>query len=186
MFNVGWPTKLIVGAMLVVSAIDPIAGFLAVVALAPFGHLVAVVVAVENFRMTEAIVLAFFTGWLLHGWSDRDGPRMPRAIATLFAAAVLASIGGLAWQLGRRPGELGRDLDLLVHAYNLAEDRIGVTIGFRLIEGIALAAAFVTLFRHRPRFATLVPAVLAGGGGAAAAASWFLWYGIAQIGRAHV
>ena len=178
-YHVGWPTKIIVGGTLAVSAIDPIAGFLVVVALAPVGHLVAIEIAVENFRMTEAVALAFFTGWLLHGWIDRDGPRMPRAIGTLFACAVLASIVGLAWQLAGRPGELSRDVDLLVHAYNIADDRIGVTIGFRLIEGVALAAAFVTLFRHRPRFATVVPAVLSCGGVATAAASWLLWYDIA-------
>lgn len=161
------------------SAIDPIAGFLLVAAFAPVGHLVAIGVAVENFRMTEAVTLAFFTGWLLHGWRDRDGPRMPRAIGALLAATIVASIAGLAWQLGRKPGELARDVDLLVRAYNIAEDRIGVTAGFRLIEGIALAAAFVTLFRQRPRLATIVPAVLAAGGVVVAAASWLLWYGIA-------
>ncbi len=178
-YHVGWPTKLIVGSALALTVVDPVAGFLAVVAFAPLGHLFAVSVAVENFRMTEAVTLAFFVGWLLRGWTDHDGPRMPRAIPTVLAGAVVASIVGVAWQLGRRPGELTRDLDLLIHAYNIAEDRLGVTVGFRFIEGLAMAAAAVTLFRRRPRLAVLVPAVLAGGGVAAAAASWLLWYGIA-------
>lgn len=162
-----------------VSAIDPVAGFLAVVAFAPLGHLAAVTVSVENFRMAEAVTLAFFAGWLLHGWTDRDGPRMPRWIAPLLAAAVAASVAGLAWQLARRGGDLRADVDLLVHAYNIADDRFGFTAGARLVEGLALAAATVTLFRCRPRLAVLVPAVLAGGGVAAAAASGLLWYGVA-------
>ena len=181
------PTKLIVGGVLAVSIASPVVGFLLAIAAAPFGHLLAVTVSVENFRMAEAITLAFLTGWLLHGWADRDGPRMPRFIPAFFAAAVVASALGLAWQLSQSPGELSRDLNLLIRAYNLSADRIGVIAGARLLEGVAVAAATVTLFRAHPRLAVIIPAVLAGAGTAAAAASWLLWQGIAPeaVLRAH-
>ncbi len=187
LFNVGAPTKLVVGSVLALTIASPVAGFLATIASVPFGHLLALGVTVENFRMSEAITLAFFVGWLLHGWTDRVGPRMPRLVAPLLAGVIVASVVGLAWQLSRYPGELPHDLVLLFQAYNLAADRIGAVAAARLLEGLALAAATVTLFRSRPRLAVVVPAVLAGVGCAAACASWLLWYGIAPqpILRAH-
>lgn len=186
-FNVGWPIKTIVGAVLAMSAVSPVAGFLAIVAIAPFGHLLALAVSVENFRVTEAVVLAFFSGWLLHGWTDRAGPRAPRFVVPCLIALVAASVVGVAWQTWQQPGEMMRDLSLLTHAYNLIEDRIGVVAGARLVEGLVMALATVTLFRSRPRLAVLVPVLLAIGGVVTAGASWLLWYGVApaQVLREH-
>jgi O-antigen ligase len=176
-FNVGWPTKAIVGGVLIISIVSPVAGFLTAIAFAPLGHIVAATVSVETFRMSEAVVLAFAVGWLLRGWTDRRGPRAPFAVGWLLAAAIAASVGGLAWRLARYPGELSSTANLLARMYNLADDPIGFAVGARLIEGVAIAAATVTLFRTRPRLAVVLPAALAASGCAAAIASVLLWYG---------
>jgi O-antigen ligase len=178
-FNVGWPTKAIVGFVLMLSIFSPVAGFVTAVAVAPLGRLIAATVSVENFRIGEAIVLSFFVGWLLRGWLDRRGPRVPGRIGWTLIAAVAASVGGLAWRLGRYPGELSWNFDRLVHIYNMVDDHIGFVAAARLIEGVAVTAATVTLFRRRPRLAVVVPAVLAGTGCAAAIAGLLLWYGVA-------
>ena len=186
-FNVGWPTKTIVGGVLALSAVSPVAGFVAVAAMAPFGHLLALAISVENFRLTEAVTLAFFSGWLLHGWTDRAGPTAPRFVVPSLIALVAASIVGVAWQTWQRPGEMARDVTMLTHAYNLIDDRLGAAAGARLVEGILLALTTVTLFRSRPRLAVIVPAVLVAGGVVAAGTSWLLWYGVApaQVLREH-
>ena len=178
-FNVEMPTKVIVGSILALSIVSPVAGFLCALAVAPLGHLLSVLITYNDFRVTEAVVLAFFTGWLLHGYADHRGPEMPRAIGWLMAAAIVASIAGLVWRLGRYPGELAHEFEVITHAYYLLPDRIGLGAGARIIEGVAVAAAAVMLFRTRPRLAITLPAVLAGGGCIVAAASWLLWYGIA-------
>jgi len=178
-FNVEAPTKALVASILALSIASPVGGFLCAVAVAPFGHLLSVVITNNDFRITEAAVLAFFTGWLLRGCADRRGPRVPRAIGWLTAAAIVASIVGSVWRLGRYPGELAREFDVIVHAYYFLPDRIGLGAGARILEGIAIAAAAVMLFRMRPRLAVWLPAVVAGTGSLAAAASFLLWYGIA-------
>jgi O-antigen ligase len=175
-FNTGWRLKTLIGFILGLSIVSPVAGLVVSAALAPLGQLLAVTVSVEHFRVGEAIVLAFFVGWLLHGLRDRRGPSAPGAIGWLLAATVVASVAGLAL---RYPGQVSSTFDLLVHEYNLVEDRIGLVAGARLLEGLALAAGTIVLFRQRPRLAITLPAVLAMTGCLAAAASFLLWRGIA-------
>jgi O-antigen ligase len=178
-FNVATPIKALAALVLAITVVSPVAGFLSAVALAPLGHLFAVVISNNDFRISEVIVVAFLAGWLLRGLDDRFGPRVPHAIGWLTAAAVVASIAGSTWRLSRYPGELTRELDVIVHAYYFFPDRIGLGAGARIVEGIAMAAAAVTFFRARPRLAVALPAVLAGAGAVVAAASVLLWYGVA-------
>ena len=176
-FSVPVAVKLILGAVLVTSFVSPATGLLIVAALAPLGHLLPPLLGVPTFRMSESIVLAFCTGWLLRAAEDRPGPGVPAAIGWLLAAAVAASIAGLTWQLGR--GELADTANLLFHAYYLIEDRIGFIDGARFVEGLALTVATVTLFRQRPQLAVRLPSVLAASATAAAMSSVLLWWGIA-------
>ena len=100
-FNVVTPIKALAALVLAVTVVSPVAGFLAAVALAPLGHLFAVVISNNDFRISEVIVVAFLAGWLLRGLDDRFGPRVPHAIGWLTAAAVVASIAGSTWRLSR-------------------------------------------------------------------------------------
>src|SRR5262245_12684139 len=159
-FNVGTPIKLLVAFVLVLSIASPVAGFLLAVAVAPLGHLLSVLISYGGFRITEAAVLAFFTGWLLRGYEDHRGPGVPRAVGWLTAAAIVASIAGSTWRLGRYPGELTKEFEIITHAYYLIPDRLGLGAGARVVEGIAIAAAAVMFFRTRPRLAVIIPAVL--------------------------
>ena len=84
--------------MLALSVASPAYGLLAVAALAPLGHLLGVAFGMGIFRLAEALVLAFITGWLVRAPTDRRGPRVPAALGWLFAISVVASIAGLAWQ----------------------------------------------------------------------------------------
>ena len=179
-FNVGWRIKLIIGVVFGVTLAAPAGGLLLAAFLAPLGRLIAEVTDPNIFRMGEAIVLAFLAGWVLRGEADRPGPRVPAPfIGALFAATIVASIAGLAWQLKQRPGALAEAFDAFVHSYYLIADRTGFIDGARLLEGLALAAATVTLFRQRPALSVTLPAVLAGSASVAAVASVLLWRGIA-------
>ena len=103
-------------------------------------------------------MLAFLTGWLLRASPDRRGPRVAAgAVGWLLAATIVASIAGLAWQLGRYPGELAGAIDQIAHLYFFLGDRIGVVDGARLLEGIGLAAATVMLFRQHPSLSMTLP-----------------------------
>jgi O-antigen ligase len=178
-FRVPASIKLIVGFVLVTSLVSPVAGLLTVAALAPLGSLLTQLVGGGVFRMSEAIVLAFFAGWLLRALNDRPGPGVPSAIGWLLAVTVAASVGGIAWQFRRYPGELAETGKLLFYAYYLLVDRVGFLDGARLLEGLALAAAAVTLFRQRPQLAVTLPMALAASAIAAAASGLLLWWGIA-------
>jgi O-antigen ligase len=179
LFNVGWRLKTLVGFELLLAIASPVAGLVIATALMPFGQLLAITISAQNFRVTEAIVLAFFAGWLLRGWADHRGPEVPGPVGWPLVALVAASITGLAVRLGHYPGELASTADVLIHLYNFADDRVGFTAGARLLEGLALAAATVTLFRRRPRLAVVLPAALAVTGCLTAFASILLWRGIA-------
>lgn len=169
-FNAGWRIKLIIGVVFGVTLAAPAGGLLLAAALAPLGRLIAEVADPNIFRMGEAIVLAFLAGWLLRGDADRPGPRVPApVIAGLFAVTIVASMAGLAWQLKQRRGALAEAF----------ADRIGFIDGARLLEGLALAAATVTLFRQRPALSVTLPAALAGSASVAAVSSVLLWRGIA-------
>ncbi len=178
-FNVTWRLKLLVGLTLAVTIASPAAGLVAAAAVAPLGQLLAIVVRLEPFRLSEAIMLAFITGWLVRAPGDRPGPAVPAAIGWLLATTIVASVVGLAWQLGQVPGALAETFDGLFHAYYLIAERIGFIDGARLLEGLALVAATVTLFRQRPALSVTLPVVLAGAASVAAITSVLVWRGIA-------
>jgi O-antigen ligase len=179
-FNVGWTTKLIVAVVLGVSLAAPGRGLLVTAALAPLGHLIAPLVGPGNFRISEAVVLAFLVGWLLRALPDRPGPRVSDSAAGwMFAATIGASIVGLAWHVRSDPGALSATLDQLVHAYYLdVGDPIGFAAGARLLEGLALVAATVALFRREPRLAVTLAATMTASAATAALSSVLLWRGI--------
>jgi O-antigen ligase len=179
-FNVG-PFITTVGAVtLGVSLVSPAGGLLLVTAVTPFGQMISNAMGADDFRIGEVIVLAFLTGWLLRALPDRRGPRAAAPWAGwLFAVTIVASVGGLTWQLGQYAGEVARTIDQTVHGYFYTSDRIGLVEGARLLEGLALAVAAVTLFRRHPRLADTLPITLAASAAVAAAASVLLWRGIA-------
>ena len=179
LFNVGPSIKFIAAITLAVTLASPVHGLLLTAAVAPLGQLIAVAIGAGGFRIGEMIVLAFLTGWLLRPGPDRHGPASPApAAAWLFAVAIVGSVAGLALQLRAFPGELAATIDQIVHGYFFIADRIGVVEGARLLEGIGLMTAAVTLFRRRPSLAVTLPAALAASGAAAAASSVLLWRGV--------
>ena len=110
--NVDRPIKLVVAIVLGVTLASPRHGLLLVALFAPLGQLIAPIIGAPNFRISEAVVLAFLVGWLLRALPDRRGPGVSAPVAGwLFAATIAASIAGLAWQLGRYPGELAATID---------------------------------------------------------------------------
>ena len=177
--NVDRPIKLVVAIVLGVTLANPGYGLLLVAIFAPLGELIAPLIGARNFRIGEAIVLAFLVGWLLRALPDRRGPRVAAAAAGwLFALTIAASIAGLAWQLGRYPGDLAATVDQIGHIYFFIGDPIGFADGARLLEGLALVAATVTLFRRYPALSITVPIALAASAAAAALSSVLLWRGI--------
>ena len=177
--NVVWSTKAVLAATLALSCAAPAWGLLLVAILAPLGQLIAPAVSYPEFRISEAIVLAFLAGWLARGLPDRRGPRTAAPFAgTLFAVAIVASMVGQAWQLRAYPGELSSVLDRLWHLYFFILDPIGVVDGAPMIEGLGLAVATVMLFRRRPQLAVTLPIALATSASIAALSSVLLWRGI--------
>ena len=84
-----------VALVLFTSLIKPENGLLVVAVAAPLGQFAAPVGqfaaqlgALEGFRVTEALVVAFVTGWLLRAQEDRPGPRTP---STAGRKSLLAS-----------------------------------------------------------------------------------------------
>jgi hypothetical protein len=181
-FNVGPFIRSIAVVTLGVTVVSPVYGLLLTAAIAPFGPLIAASIGAANFRISEVVVLAFLTGWLLRRLPDRRGPRVAApAAGWLFAITIAASIAGLAWQLGRFPGELPGTIDQLVHGYFYSFERIGLVDGARLLEGMALAAATVILFRRHPTLANTLPLTLAASASLAALSSVLLWRGIGTV-----
>jgi len=183
-------TKTIVAGIFVASFWNPGEGLLIAAGLAPLGSLIGVAFDADRFRLTEALVIAFFAGSLLRGWPTRDvasafrrtvepkPPKYASAAAWLLAAMVVASIAGVAWQLSRFPGALTSTVRSLAGSYYTTFDRIGIVEGAKLLEGLGLAAATIVLFRRRPALAVQVPSVLAASAICAAGASVLLWRGI--------
>ena len=168
--------KLIVGIVLAVTLAAPRYGLLLAAALAPLARLITAFMGGHHFRMTEAIVVAFLVGWALRGDPDRRGPRAPAPIAAwLFAAILVGSLAGLAWQLLQYPGELPRAAREFGYAYFVVGDNFSFMDGPRLLEGLALVAATVMLFRRHPSLAVTLPSVLAAGAIVAAASSVLAW-----------
>ena len=178
-FNVGWSTKLLVALVLGVTLAAPAEGLLLVAVVSPLGDLIAPFIGPWNFRISEAVVLAFLVGWLLRALPDRRGPGVSAPVAGwLFAATIAASIAGLAWQLRGYSGELSAPIDQLVHTYYVIGDRIGFVDGARLLEGIGLVVATVMLFRRHPALSVTLPQALTASASVAALSSVLLWRGI--------
>src|SRR5262249_15372822 len=57
--------KVAIVAILITTVYSPVEGFLTSVILAPLGTLIAYAFDVTGFRLTEALALAFLTGWLV-------------------------------------------------------------------------------------------------------------------------
>jgi O-antigen ligase len=177
--NVSWPTKSVLALALGVTLAQPVNGLLLVAMVAPLGQLIAPLIDATNFRISEAVVLAFLAGWLLRASTSRRGPCVSAgAIGWLLATTIIASMAGSAWQLGRYPGQLAGVFDQIAHMYFFMGDRIGVVDGARLLEGMGLAAATVALFRQRPSLSKTLPAAIATSAAAAALSSVLLWRGI--------
>ena len=177
-FNIDWRLKLVVGSVLLTTLLAPDKGLLLTAILAPLGRLVGELIEAGDFRITEAIVIAFLVGWALRASRDRPGPTVPAwLVAALFGVTIAASIAGSAWRLGV-PGESGRVVRDVFFLYFYMVERFGLIEGARLLEGLALFAATMQLFRKHPALAVTLPAALAVSGVAAAAASFSLWFGI--------
>jgi O-antigen ligase len=178
-FATPWQVKLLIASVFTWTLISPAGGFLAALAIAPLGQLIAALKGPAFFRIGEAVVLAFIAGWLLRSQPDRQGPRVAGVVGWLLALTVAVSVGAQAWQLEHFAAEPHDTLRLLYQAYYLLPDRIGFADGARLLEGLAIAVAAVALFRQRPRMAIALPSVIAASATLAAAASVLLSRGIA-------
>jgi O-antigen ligase len=177
--NVDWPIRAVVALVLAVTLASPGAGLLLIAATAPLAELIGPMIGAGNFRIGESMVMAFLVAWLLRSLPDRRGPGVAApAAGWLLATTIGASIAGLAWQLGRYPGELATTIDQIGHMYFFVLDRIGFVEGARLLEGLGLAAATVMLFRRSPTLANTLPRALASSAAAAALSSVLLWRGI--------
>jgi O-antigen ligase len=177
--NVDGPIKVIVAIVLGVTLVSPRAGLLLVALSAPLGEVIGQLIGARTFRIAEVIVLTFLAGWLLRPQRDRRGPRVAApAAAWLLAATIVASVAGLAWRLGRYPGELETTVDQLSHIYFFITDPLGFVDAARLLEGIGLVTATVMLFRRHPTLARTLPLALATSAALAALSSLLLWRGI--------
>jgi len=172
-----WRLKLVVGSTAALAFVSPAAGLLATAVLAPFGGVLEHLLDVP-YRMTEAMVLAFFAGWLLRTRNDLRGPSVPPGMAAagwLLALAVSCSVAASAFVLAATPGLLPQTVRDLLQAYYIYPDRIGAIEGARLIEGLAMAAATVFVFRQRPSSAVTLPLALCASGAAAVSLALVVW-----------
>lgn len=177
--NVDWSIRTVVAFVLAVTLVSPSHGLLLVACVVPLAELIGTAIGARNFRIGESIILAFLVAWLLRSLPDRRGPDVAApAFGWLLATAIVASIAGLSWQLGRYPGELADTIDRIGHMYFFTLDRIGFAEGMRLLEGIGLVTATVMLFRRNPKLANTLPLALASAAAAAALSSVLLWRGI--------
>jgi len=178
-FHIGWPTKLVVAAALAIAIAAPVHGLLAAAAVAPLGQLAAALIDDPNFRIGEAMVVAFLLGWIARPRADRRGPRAPAAAAAwLLACAAVASIATVAWRLRDTPAPADAVRHLIYMYFYPSANPLGLVDAARLVEMLALAAATVILLRERPRVAVLLPAVLVGSATIAAISSVLVWYRI--------
>ncbi len=178
LFNAPWRFRLLVTGMFVLTGVAPHAGLMAIAAFVPLGRLIQIGLGLQPFRVTEAVVLAFFAGWLAKPRSDHDGPRVPATPAWLLAAILGASVVAQMWSVASIPGELPDNLRTLYQAYFLVPDRIGFGAAALTLEGLGLMAATATLFRARPRLANAVPIAMVSSAVVAAVASALLYRGI--------
>lgn len=183
--------KAIVAAAFVIALANPAEGLLFAVGLAPLGTLIAAAFDINGVRLTEAIVVAFLAGWLLRGFAVSEAsppaqsvpgpPRYAVRAAWLLGAFIVASFAGLGWQLSGMSPALTMAIADLGRAYFQVADPIGVVEGAKLLEGLALFAAVVVLFRRRPALAVELPVALAASAIAATAATLLVWRGLGPL-----
>jgi len=178
-FNAPWGFRFLATAMFGISAAAPHIGLLALAAFIPLGHLVQAGLNLYPFRVTEAVVLAFFAGWLVRPEPDHDGPRVPSTAAWLLALLICASVAAQMWIASRQPGELTENLQVLYQAYFLIPDRIGFGAAALTLEGLGLMAVTAALLRVHPQLAVRLPVVMTASAVAAAGSTVLLWKGIA-------
>jgi len=171
------------------------AGLLAVAGLAPLGAYIAALDGlVEYYRMTEVILLSFIAAWLLSGPRTRgprtdqeprtkdQGPDLPRyswTAAWFFAVLIASLLFALCRQLVPISDALSKNLETIALRYFGYADPTGLSDVARFLEGFAIVAATMEVFRRRPGLARSLPMVLALSGIAAASTSVLLWFGVA-------
>src|SRR5215467_2055816 len=69
-FATPWQIKVIVGLVRAITLVSPAHGLLTIAMIAPIGELLAMIMRVEQFRISEAVVLAFLTAWILRPQED--------------------------------------------------------------------------------------------------------------------
>ena len=176
LFNIAWSTKLVIATTLAMALATPVEALLLVAAVSPLGQLVAALIHDENFRIGEAMVVAFLLGLILRSIPDTRGPRTPLpAVAWLFACAVLASTASLAWQLRATPAVMNSLRHLFFMYYYPSENPLGLIDAARFAEGLALVAATVMLVRQCPRLVVTLPVALVASATAGALSSVLLW-----------
>jgi O-Antigen ligase len=171
-----------IAAVFLVTLIDPAGGLVAVAAIAPLGWYLADLFGIGPFRLTEAMLLSFISAWLLRPPVRDEGPRLPRYATTagwLFAILVVSLTAGVFSQLFRYPDILRATVLGLAKSYFSNADPTGLTAAAGLLEGLAIAAATIELFRRRPSLARSLPAALAVSAAAGALTSVLLWFGVA-------
>lgn len=173
-----WRLKLLIGSVAAVTLASPAVGLFVFSAVAPLGDLIGIYMGLERFRITEALAIAFLAGFVLRRFDDRPGPRVFAPAGWLLCLAVLSSVAAQAWQVRADVPllELARSLVL---GYFIVAEPIGFNAAARMIEGVALTAAALAIFRRYPRVAETVPVALVASAVAAALSSVLLWRGIA-------
>lgn len=182
-----WRVRMIIAAVAAVTIASPAAGLVSVALLTPFGFLLQKVVVLQ-LRFSEAIVVAFLAAWLLRSLVSNQaaqGPAVPLVMAHagwLLGLAIVCSLAVNASRLS--PGFESRYTKyILTHFYYQNHDWIGANSGMRLMEGLALEAATVCVFRQRPSLAVWLPIAL--GAGASACAIAGVWKWLYDLVRVH-
>ena len=179
--------RLFIAGIFGVTLWNPGTGLLATAGLAPLGAFIAALAGVANFRITEIILLSFIAAWLLRPPPDQgpgtkdQGPELPRyawTAAWLFSVLVASLSFGLNSQLLRYPDALRTNLTTIALHYFGYGDPTGISDAARMIEGFAIVAAAVELFRKRPGLASSLPIALGLSAMVGAATSVLLSFGI--------
>ena len=180
--------RLLIVVIFGVTLWKPDLGLLAAAGLAPLGAYIAALDGlVEYYRMTEVILLSFIAAWLLSppdqepGTSDQ-GPALPRyswTAAWLFSVSIVSLSFALCRQLAPYADALRTNLETIALRYFGYADPTGISDVARFVEGFAVVAATLDLFRRRPGLARSLPLVLAWSAIAAATTSVLLWFGVA-------
>ncbi len=180
--------KIMIVVLAGVTLWDPVMGLLGVAVLAPLGAFMIAADGIADFRLTEVILLSFITPWLAAGSRPEagargadEGPRLPRyawVAAWLFSVLLVSLCAGLSRQLLRYPDALRINLGAVARHYFGYGDPTGISDAARMLEGFALVAAAMELFRRRPSLARSLPVALALSATAAAVTSVLLSFGV--------